>query len=143
MSEPGPEIVEDEAAKAAKERRWRRIKTIGRIVLLLAGIGAVVGLVYDAGADAVWNTLVHAGVWLLLGMLLEIGCIGMDVVSLRLMYGRHARGVPASTWIRSALMAYGVMILLPAGRAGGEVIRAATLAPHIGGARAAAGATLL
>jgi hypothetical protein len=40
-------------------------------------------------------------------------------------------------------MAYGVMIFLPAGRTGGEVVRAANLAPYVGAPRAAAGATLL
>jgi hypothetical protein len=126
--------------KPARSSRW---KTIGRFVLLAFGVAAVVGLVYDAGPEKVWNTLVHASVWLPLVALFEIGFVGMDVVSLRLMYGERARNVPMSVWLRSALMAYGVMILLPAGRAGGEVVRAANLAPYVGGPRAAAGATLL
>src|SRR5690606_17191969 len=107
------------------------------------GVAAVAGLVTDAGPDAVWRTLVAAGVFLPFVMIAEVGFIGMDVVSLRLLYGEHGRQVPWRVWLRSALMAYGIMIFLPAGRAGGAVMRAASLAPYIGGARAAAGGTFL
>ncbi len=127
----------------ARASRWARLKTIGRWLLLALGIGAVVGLVYDAGPDQVWNALVRAGVWLPVVMLFEAAFATMDVVSLRLMYGERGRHVPGSVWLRSGMMAYGIMVLLPAGRAGGEVMRAAALSPYIGGARAAAGATLL
>ncbi|HJL16037.1 MAG TPA: lysylphosphatidylglycerol synthase domain-containing protein [Sandaracinaceae bacterium LLY-WYZ-13_1] len=127
----------------AKRRRRDRLKTIGRWLLLVLGVGAVVWLVFDVGPDAVWTALVGAGVFLPFVMLFEIGFVGMDVVSLRLMYGARARSVPGRVWLRSAMMAYGIMILLPAGRAGGEVMRAANLAPYIGGPRAAAGAALL
>lgn len=123
--------------------RWDRLKAIGRWLLLVLGVGAVVYLVYDAGPALVWRTLLSAAVFLPFVVLGEIGFVGMDVVSLRLMYGDHAQRVPASVWMRSAMMAYGIMILLPAGRAGGEVMRAANLAPYVGGARAAAGAALL
>jgi hypothetical protein len=136
----GPESAETFDARKKRSGLW---KTIGRLVLLALGIGAVVGLVLDAGPEQVWQTLVRAGVWLPLVMLFEIAFVGMDVLSLRLLYGERARGVPASVWLRSAMMAYGIMIVFPAGRAGGEVMRAANLAPYVGGARAAAGATLL
>lgn len=122
---------------------WDRVKAVGRWLLLLIGIGAVVGLVMDAGADAVWTTLLAAGVFLPLVMIAEVGFIGMDVLSLRLMLGERAKAVPTLVWLRTAMMAYGIMILLPAGRAGGEVARAAGLAPYVGGPRAAAGATVL
>lgn len=133
----------DDDATPVKRVRWDRIKAIGRWVLLAMGIAAVIGLVSDAGPKAVWSTLVRAGVWLPFVMLCEIGFAAMDVVSLRLMYGARGSGVPARVWLRSGMMAYGIMILLPAGRAGGEVMRAASLAPYVGGPRAAAGATLL
>jgi hypothetical protein len=146
MAEPRGEVRhdehEDERAKV-RSARWARAKAWGRWLLLALGVAAVVGLVYDAGPDAVWDALVRAGIWLPVVMACEIGFVAMDVVSLRLMYGPQAKHVPASVWLRSGMMAYGIMILLPAGRAGGEVMRAASLAPYIGGARAAAGATLL
>lgn len=146
MSEPHESVhVEegqspDEKARAA---RWRKIKAAGRWVLFVIGVSAVVGLVYDAGPDAVWAALVGAGIFLPLVMLGEVGFAAMDVVALRLMYGERARHVPLRVWLRSAMMAYGIMVLLPAGRAGGEVMRAASLTPYLGGPRAAAGATLL
>ena len=135
----------DEAEERAKVRssRWARVKAVGRWVLLLIGVGAVVWLINDAGPEKVWSTLVRAGAWLPLVVACEIGFAAMDVVALRLIYGKKGAGVPTSVWLRSGMMAYGIMILLPAGRAGGEVMRAATLAPYIGGPRATAGATLL
>ncbi len=138
----GPVDITD-PAQQERRRRWARLKTVGRALLFVLGVGAVVALVRDAGADQVWNTLVQAGVWLPLVMLCEIGFASMDVVSLRLMYRERGRNVPLSVWLRSGMMAYGIMVLLPAGRAGGEVMRAASMAPYIGGARAAAGATVL
>ncbi len=126
-----------------QKSRWGRAKAVGRWLLLALGIGAVVYLVRDAGPDAVWRTLTMAAVYLPFVALGEIGFVSMDVVSLRLMYGEHAEKVPALAWLRSAMMAYGIMILLPAGRAGGEVMRAASLAPYVGGPRAAAGAAVL
>lgn len=135
---------EQEAERArVRAARWARVKAIGRWVLLALGVAAVTGLVYDAGADAVWNTLVRAGAWLPLVIACEVGFVGMDIVALRLMYGANAAHVPFRIWLRSGMMAYGIMILLPAGRAGGEVMRAASLAPYVGGPRSAAGATLL
>jgi len=123
--------------------RWQTVKAVGRWCLLALGIGAVVYLVRDAGPDVVWRTLTVAAVYLPFVALGEIGFVSMDVVSLRLMFGDHAQKVPSSAWLRSAMMAYGIMILLPAGRAGGEVMRAASLAPYVGGPRAAAGAAVL
>lgn len=132
-----------DATAAEEPSRWDRIKSIGRWLLLAVGIGAVVFLVHDAGPAMVWRTLASAAIFLPFIALGEIGFVGMDVVSLRLMYGEHAKRVPMLVWLRSAMMAYGIMILLPAGRAGGEVMRAANLAPYVGGPRAAAGATVL
>lgn len=129
--------------KSESDGRWDRAKAIGRGALLLLGIGAVVYLVHDAGPELVSRTLIAAAVFLPFIALGEIGFVGMDVVSLRMMFGEHAKRVPFLVWLRSAMMAYGIMVLLPAGRAGGEVVRAANLAPYVGGARAAAGATVL
>lgn len=140
MSEVRPENEADEHGRA---RWWRLARTVGRPLLFVLGVGALVFLVYDVGPLRIWRVLVGAGVWLPLIALFEIGMVSMDVVSLRMMYGPRARTVPSSVWLRSGMMAYGVMILLPAGRAGGEVIRAASLAPYVGGPRAAAAAALL
>lgn len=114
-----------------------------RWALFALGIAAVVWLVVDAGPEAVWATMLGAGPWLPLVIGFEIGFFAMDIVALRSIYGARARAVPGYEWVRSGMMAYGVTVLLPAGRAGGEVVRAATLARYLGAARAAAGATLL
>ncbi|GAB5544796.1 MAG: hypothetical protein RLO52_42270 [Sandaracinaceae bacterium] len=138
------DVSADEVEETSEGRdRLRLLKSVGRWLLFVFGVGGLVYLVHDAGPEAVWSTLYGAGVFLPLIMLCEVGFVGMDVISLRLMFGERAREVPFTVWLRSAMMAYGIMILLPAGRAGGEVMRAANLAPYIGGARAAAGAALL
>lgn len=47
------------------------------------------------------------------------------------------REIPLSAWVRSSSVAYAMMVLLPAGRAAGEVARATLLAKHAGTGRAA------
>ena len=130
-----------DATPRSARRTWL-IRT-ARLLLLLAGIAAVVLLVREAGLDATLHTLREAAVFLPFVVLLEAAWFSMDAVALRLFLGSHADRVPRGAWFRSAMMAYGVMVLLPAGRAGGEVVRASILAPHVGGARAAAIATRL
>ncbi len=122
---------------------WGWAKRIGRPLLLVLGLGAIVLLIRDAGPQAVLDTLIGAGVWLPVVLALEIAWLAMDVVALRVLFGAPAKKVPLAVWVRSAMMAYGIMILLPGGRAGGEVARAASLAPYVGGARSAAVGTRL
>lgn len=133
----------DAKASDARPDKWRWVKRIGRPLLFALGIGAIVLLVRDAGPEAVLHTLLGAGVWLPIIFCLEIGWAMMDVLALRALFGDPARKVPLLVWARSAMLAYGIMILLPGGRAGGEVARAASLAPFVGGARSAAVATRL
>lgn len=66
--------------------------------------------------------------------------MGMDIFVLRALLGDRARLAPASAYVRSAIDAYAVNILAPAGRASGEVARALSLAPHIGPGPVAASA---
>lgn len=123
-------------------------KNYGRWILLCFGIAAVFYLVREAGADKVIEVISQAGPYLPIIVLLEISWVSMDIWALRILYGEDAKKVPFLDWIRSATVAYGVMILLPAGRAGGEVMRAAMLNKHVGmrsvaGAAQLQGATLL
>jgi hypothetical protein len=131
------------SAKPVQSARWKWIKRIGRALLFVLGVVAVVLLVRNAGPDRVLETLLGAGVWLPLIVALEVAFMTMDIVALRALLGERGREVPLAVWIRTGMMQYGVMILLPAGRAGGEVMRAAGLAPFVGGARAAAMAARL
>lgn len=144
-AEPGaPSAPAVAALTKAPSARWRWIKRVARVVLFVLGVTAVVLLVRSAGPDRVLATLLEAGPWLPLIIALECCFMGMDAVALRGLLGEHGKRVPAAVWVRTAMLQYGVMQLLPAGRAGGEIARAAGLAPHVGGAaRAAAAATRL
>ena len=136
---------EDEALPVAKTKdKWAWLKTLARVLLFVFGVSAVVYVVNDAGPEHVWNTLVAAGVFVPVIIALEALFMSMDVLSLRALIGEPAKNVPALVWLRSGLTAYAIMILLPGGRAAGEVARAAQLGPHLGGsAKAAAYATRL
>lgn len=140
-----PTDLSPEAAAAAERRslRWKWFKRVGRVLLFVGGVTALVLLVRGAGPEHVLATLLEAGVFLPLIMLLEVGFATMDVVALRGLLGERGRRVPIAVFVRTALVAYGVMTLLPAGRAGGEVARAAGLAPYVGGPRAVAAGTRL
>ena len=129
--------------KAPKEK-WAWAKTLARVLLFVFGLGALIYVVVDAGPARVWSTLVSAGLFVPIVIVLEALFMSMDVLSLRALIGPPAKNVPATVWLRSGLTAYAIMILLPGGRAAGEVARAAQLGPHLGGgAKAAAYATRL
>lgn len=130
-------------AGASETPRARALRAALKVTLFALGVTAVVLLVRSVGARAVLDAVAGAGVWLPAIVALEIGFVAMDVLALRSLAGARSDAVPASTWLRSAMVAYGFMILLPAGRAGGEIARAAALGPCVGGARAAAMATRL
>lgn len=136
-------MADEAPAQKPHERRNRVLKNVGKALLLVFGVAAVVALVEEAGPDQVLRTLLESAVYLPIVLLLEIAFMSMDVVALRSFLGERGASVPFVVWLRTALVAYGVMILLPAGRAGGEVARAAGLAPYVGASHAAALATRL
>lgn len=139
-----PSAIAGGASATQASARWTWIKRIGRALLFVLGVTAVVLLVREAGPDRVLSTLLQAGPWIPVIILLECCFMGMDVVALRGLLGERGKRVPLLVWVRTALLQYGVMQLLPAGRAGGEVARAAGLSLYVGGgARAAASATRL
>jgi hypothetical protein len=105
---------------------------IGRLILATAGLGILAYLVRGAGPERVARVLWEARSWMPAILAFEIVQILGDVVALRLILRRRAAEVPASTWIRSSAVAYAMMILLPAGRAAGEVGRATLIAEHVG-----------
>lgn len=115
---------------------WRRLaqllKAHGRWLLLVLGVAAVVILVRESGPERVLEVILDSAAYLPLILGLEIAWISMDVFALRHLYGERGRHIPFSAWLRSASVAYGVMVLLPAGRAGGEVMRAAQLNRYVG-----------
>lgn len=109
---------------------WAR--AYGRWLLLVIGIFAVVFLVREAGPERVLEVVLQAAPWLPLIILLEVVWISMDAVALRLLYRDQGAKVPLSAWFKSSITAYGVMVLLPAGRAGGEAMRAVQLSKYVG-----------
>jgi uncharacterized membrane protein YbhN (UPF0104 family) len=73
----------------------------------------------------------------------EVAQLLGDVVALRSLLRRQSAKVPPSTWVRSSAIAYAMMILLPAGRAAGEVARATLISQHIGVVAAASASAQL
>lgn len=108
-------------------------------LLLVAGIVTLVALVRHVGLDAVLDVLRVAGPWFPLIVFLEIFLTGTDAIALALFYREHAGRVPLRDWLRSTAVHYGVMVVLPAGRAGAEVTRGAMLSRYVGPPRASAG----
>jgi lysylphosphatidylglycerol synthase-like protein len=121
---------------AARPLLWRAL-------LAMAGLGLVAYLVHSAGAGKIVRVLGQAAWWLPIIFTLELAQVGSDVLALRLLLRGVAGRVPALTWLRSSAIAYAAMILIPAGRATGEVARATLVARHVGGPRAATAAAQL
>jgi hypothetical protein len=116
---------------------------LGRVLLGAVGLGLVAYLVRGAGVDRVALVLLQAGPWLPAIVALECAQVASDVLALRFLLPRGGRDVPPATWLRSSAVAYAMMVLLPAGRASGEVARATLIARHVGASRAALASTQL
>lgn len=126
-----------DAASGSRARRRRRLVSAARIAVLLAGIGIVAWLVARAGPQKVLAAIEHAGLWLPLLAAMEATMNTCDVMSARSQLGEHKARVPLRAWVQASTLAFALMILLPAGRAAGEVARATTIGRHVGLARAA------
>jgi len=135
-------ISADPPATRQSRRDMVRV-ALGRGALLLAGLALAAWLVGAAGYRAVWHVLEPAGRWLPVVVLCEVLLILLDVAAIRVLLGEAARAVAFRTWLRSTTLAYTSMVFLPAGRATGEIVRAATLAPDVGAARASGACTRL
>ena len=109
----------------------------GRLLLGAAGLGLIAYLVHRAGPGRVASVFWQAGPWIPLILALESVQVMSDVFALRWLLRRHLGDIPLGTWVRSSAVAYAMMILLPAGRAAGEVTRATLLAKNVGTTTAA------
>lgn len=116
------------------------LKRYGKWLLLVLGVIAVSALIRETGPAKVGEVLLGAGALLPLIVLLEAAWISMDTFAVRAMLGQHGKDAPWKLYLRSGLVAYSIMVFLPAGRAGGEVARATLLGPSVGGVRAGAAA---
>jgi lysylphosphatidylglycerol synthase-like protein len=116
---------------------------LGRLLLGTVGLALVAYLVRGAGPERVAHVLVQAGPWLPAIVALELAQMLSDVVALRALLPAERRDVPTIAWVRSSAVAYAMMILLPAGRAAGEVTRATLIAKHVAVPRVAIASTQL
>ncbi len=115
-----------------------------RVLLALLGLGLVAYLVRDAGPERVLDVLWSAGTWLPVILALEVAQIACDVIALHSILGSATWSeIPGPALVRSQAIAYSMMVLLPAGRAAGEVTRATILSRSIGVPRAASASTKL
>jgi Lysylphosphatidylglycerol synthase TM region len=115
----------------------------GRVLLALVGLTVIALLVRSAGPQRVAETLWQARWWLPLIVAFEVVQMSSDFLTLRVLLGAGASEVPAVTWLRASALAYAMMIVVPAGRAAGEVARATLLSAHIGAPRAVTASTQL
>lgn len=136
----GAAVPEAPAAPAAKGGALGWLKRYGKWLLLVMGVIAVGALVRESGPAKVGAVLIGAGAHLPIIVLLEAAWISMDTLAVRAMLGEHGKKAPPGLYVRSGMVALSIMVLLPAGRAGGEVARAALLGPYVGSARAGAAA---
>jgi hypothetical protein len=116
------------------------LKRYGKWLLLVAGVIAVTMLIRESGPREVGAVLLGAGALLPVIVLFEAAWISMDTLAVRAMLGEHGKKAKASVYLRSGMVALSIMVLLPAGRAGGEIARATLLGPHVGSAHAGAAA---
>jgi lysylphosphatidylglycerol synthase-like protein len=130
----------DRPAAVVARSSWR---WVGRAILALAGLTVVAVLLRSAGPGRVFHVLRGAGPWMPWIGALELVQVLSDIVALRLILGDLAARIPYATWIRSSAVSYAMMVLLPAGRAAGEVARGALFAKHIGVTSATSCATQL
>lgn len=121
----------------------RRQRVLGRVLLAVVALVIVAYLVRDTGPRRVAEVIERAARWLPLIIALEMVQLGCDVVALRTILREHASKIPAATWLRTTAVSYAMMILVPAGRAAGEVARAAMFSRFVGTPRAATTSTAL
>lgn len=114
---------------------------IARALLLVLGVAGVAYLIVETGPERVLGTLL-AGAWTLpVVMIFDGGYFVCEALAHRSVLGPSRATIPTRVFVRATMLVYVVSSLLPLGRAGGEVARAATFAPFVGTGRATAAGT--
>ncbi|HLK39113.1 MAG TPA: hypothetical protein VKU41_20265, partial [Polyangiaceae bacterium] len=121
----------------------RRTRLIARFALAAGGLALLAILVRGVGVGRVASVLRQAGSLLPIIVALEVAQLSSDFVALRSLLRDRGVRLPGAAWVRSSAIAYAMMILLPAGRAAGEVARGALVARDAGAAVAARASTEL
>jgi len=122
-----------------------RLQKIARPVLLVAGVILAVHFVRSAGVAETLGVVRSAGPWIPALVLLQVGIVVCEAFGLRALLVGTARvkddPMPSrGLWVRATLVGFAWAVVLPAGRAAGEAIRASMFAEEIGAARAAGAA---
>ncbi len=124
------------------------------VMRVVRPLGVILGLALayyflrSAGIERTLSIVRSAGVWLPVLVLLQIVIVLVDVLALRTLIedtkpASSDERIATGTWFRASAVAYICNVLLPAGRAAGEALRATALAKTVGASRAAgAGARL-
>jgi hypothetical protein len=115
----------------------------GRWVLLIVGTFALVWLVQSVGIERVGAVIVSAGRLLPVIFLLEAGWALCEGIGFLVLLGPALGRLPLRAWFQGTLAHYVTMTILPVGRAGAEVLRAAIFAPFVGRPEAASSGALL
>jgi hypothetical protein len=113
----------------------RQMLRVGRP--LIVGLGLTAYFVHRAGTERTLQVVWDASGWLPLLLVLQGAIVALDALALRCLVGDAERRPPLRTWVRASALANACAVFLPVGRAAGEALRAASLAPTIGTARAA------
>jgi len=108
---------------AGRRRRWLHG------LLFVVGVGGVVVLVIHIGPATLAEAVGGLAPWLPWVVLLEALRIGADALTTRLLYGKP---VPTEALLRAQLLAYPAALLVPAGRAAAEVIKAGLMQRYVG-----------
>lgn len=115
----------------------------GRAFTALFGFIIILFILKCSGWHAIYLVLTRSLVYFPLILLLEAGIIACSMCALRLLYQEDRKKIPLAALLRSGLIGYAAMGLLPAGRAFAESTRAVLLSRYSTGPQAAAAATHL
>lgn len=119
------------------------LSTYGRAILAVVGLIAIGFLIHQVGPDKVLSAIVGAGAWLPLILALDFGWMAVEGIGLYVLYGRAREGITLNDWLKATFLQYATFVVVPMGRASGELARAGALANAVGKSRAAAGAALM
>lgn len=124
-------------ASTPRRDAWMRAL---RALLLIAGVSMLAFLIHSAGAERVLATVIGAAAWMPLVIVFDLGFFACEALAHRAVLGPRRAEIPWTRFVRSSFLYYCVLAIAPLGRAGAEVARAASVAPYVGGGRAAAAA---
>ncbi len=128
-----------QASPAATGHLWTAL----RLAAALAGLLATAWLVRREGLGAVAEAVDLALPVLPWVVAFEVGRLGCETLATRASLGARGRAVPPLRLFAGQLVAHAMLNVAPAGRTTAEVTKAALISRWVGGAEAAAAASLM